>query len=132
MKEQDLHCLNRSFGLIIAGGSAALAVIRFIWSGTFNWWFIGVGLVFAVIGLLVPTWLEPVRRVWMKLATVLGFVNSRILLTAVFAVVVTPIAVLLRLLGRRPFAVVRDQRAESYWQVRRPEEFTAKRMERQF
>jgi hypothetical protein len=122
---------NRNFGLIIAGGLGALTVVRFIWSGAVAWWLVGIGVGFLVAGLMVPDWLNPVRKIWMKLAAVLGFVNSRILLTVVFVGVVTPIALVLRLLGRRPLVLTRDG-AASYWQARRPEEFTAERMERQF
>ena len=132
MTFQELRALNRSFGLIIAGGCGALALLRYVWSGAVVWWLIGIGLAFLVAGLAVPVWLDPVRKAWMKLAAVLGFVNSRILLTVVFVGVVTPIALLMRLLGRRPFAVTRDRTAGSYWKARRPEEFTAERMERQF
>jgi hypothetical protein len=123
---------NRAFGLIMAGGLGSLALLRYAWTGGVNGWLIGIGLAFFLAALAAPAWLAPVRRGWMKLAAVLGFVNSRILLTVVFIGVVTPIAFLLRLVGRRPFALARDKTAASYWKERRPEEFTPERMERQF
>jgi saxitoxin biosynthesis operon SxtJ-like protein len=132
MTRPEMCKLNRDFGLVIAGGCGVLALIRFLWSGTVNWWLMGIGLGFLVAGLLVPVRLEPLRRAWMKLAAVLGYVNSRILLTVVFAVVLTPTALLLRVLGRRPVAVSQDRTAGTYWRKRRPEEFTPERMERQF
>jgi hypothetical protein len=49
--------------------------------------------------LVVPRLLGPVERAWMKLAAVLGAVNTRILLTLVYVLVVTPIAWLRRLGG---------------------------------
>lgn len=123
---------NRAFGLIMAGGLGSLALLRYAWTGGVSWWLIGFGLLFFLIALAAPAWLAPVHRMWMKLAAVLGFLNSRILLTIVFVAVVTPIALVMRLLGRRPFALVRDPTAGSYWRKRRPEEFTPERMERQF
>jgi hypothetical protein len=68
----------------------------------------------------------------MRLAAVLGAVNSRILLTLVYIGLVTPFAVLLRLLGRQPIPTKTSKAASSYWHDRRPEEFTPQRMERQF
>jgi len=124
--------MNRSFGLVMAGGLGALAVIRYVWSGAFAWWLIGLGLVFLLAGLLMPAWLAPVRQVWMKLAAVLGVVNSRILLTLVYIGLVTPFAVLLRLLGKQPIPTETSKAVSSYWRDRRPEEFTSRRMERQF
>ena len=124
--------MNRSFGLVMAVGLLGLALLRYIWAGAINWWLIGAGLAFLTAGLLVPVRLEPVRRVWMKLAAVLGAVNSRILLTVVFAGLVAPLALLLRLLGKRPIQVKMCKTASTYWHQRRPEEFTPQRMERQF
>lgn len=123
---------NRIFGLIMAGGLGSLAVLRYLWTGKPSWWLIGIGLVFLLAALAAPAWLASVRRTWMKLAVVLGYVNARILLTVVFIGVVTPIALLLRVLGRRPFALAGNKTAGSYWQERQPEEFTPERMERQF
>jgi len=131
LNEQNLHKLNRSFGLVMAGGLGVLAVIRFAWSGAMAWWLIGLGFGFLLAGLLVPAWLNPVRAGWMKVAEVLGVVNTRILLTVVFVGLITPMALLLRLLGKRPIDLGATD-AASYWHKRRAEEFAAGRMERQF
>lgn len=132
MKEQSSQRLNRSFGLVMAAGLLGLAFFRYIWVGAIVWWLVGAGLGFLAGGLFVPTWLEPVRRAWMKLAAVLGAVNSRILLTLVFVGLVTPLAILLRLFGKQPIQAKICKTASTYWQQRRPEEFTPQRMERQF
>jgi hypothetical protein len=68
----------------------------------------------------------------MRLAAVLGFVNSRILLTVVFALLITPVAVLLRVIGKRPIQLGAIPQSESYWRARQASEFTRERMERQF
>ena len=116
----------------MANGLGALALLRYIWTGGITWWLIGAGLGFLAGGLFVPTWLEPVRRAWMKRAVILGAVNSRILLTLVFVCLVTPLAMLLRLLGKQPIKTGTFKAGMTYWHQRRPEEFTPQRMERQF
>ena len=122
---------NRSFGLIMAGGLTALAVLRMAIAGALSWWLLGFGACFAAFALLCPGLLDPVRRLWMKLATVLGFINQRVLLTLLFGLLITPMAIALRLLGKRPIALGPDT-AGSYWRSRKVEDFTASRMERQF
>lgn len=131
MKHMSEAQLNRSFGLVMAGGLAGLALLRYLLAGTIHWWLIGVGLVFGVAGLFLPRLLTPLRTVWMKLAAVLGFVNQRILLTLLFGLLITPIALLLRLLGKQPIPL-RAGGVDSYWRARRADEFSASRMERQF
>jgi len=124
--------LNRSFGLVMAGGIAGIAVLRYITNGVWTWWLLGMSVCFLVATLVLPNLLAPVRQVWMRLATTLGFVNQQILLTVVFATVITPIAVLLRLFGKRPIRLQGHGAVSSYWHPRRAEEFTPARMERQF
>jgi Saxitoxin biosynthesis operon protein SxtJ len=124
MKDQ-----NRSYGLLMAGILLALAGIRYVLTGNLMVWAVAAGAVFLVLALAAPALLAPVRRAWMKLAAVLGAINSRILLTLVFGLVVTPMAYVLRLLGKQP---MRTEPQASYWRKRNPDEFTAARMERQF
>jgi hypothetical protein len=123
---------NRTFGLVMAGGFGGLALVRFMWSGAVTWWLIGPAVLFLAMGLLVPAWLDPVRAGWMKFAAVLGYANSRILLTVLFFSLIMPTALVLRLLGKQPIRLGFHDGAGSYWRRRRPEEFAAGRMERQF
>ncbi len=123
---------DRSFGFVLGGAFLALAAARFLWAGTVTWWLLGLSCGFLLAALLVPRALAPVRRAWMKFAAVLGFINARILLTVVYAGLITPLAVLMRVLGRRPISLAAENHPESYWRRRRADEFTAGRMERQF
>ena len=132
LSAKEIHKLNRSFSWIIAGGLGALAAARYFWDGAIAWWLIWLGVAVLTMGFFLPSWLDPVRRFWMRLAAVLGAVNSRILLTVVFAGLLTPLALLLRLLGRQPIQTAMCRTAATHWHKRRPEEFTAQRMERQF
>jgi hypothetical protein len=43
--------------------------------------------------------------VWWKFAMILGYVNARIILTIAFLIVLTPLALIWRLLGRDPLAI---------------------------
>lgn len=123
---------DRSFGLVMASALLGLAAIRLAWTGTISWWLVGFAFLFLAVALAVPQALVPVRTAWMKFAAVLGFINARILLTLVFAALIIPIALLLRTLGRTPISSSPSRAQQSYWRLRRPEEFTAARMERQF
>jgi len=123
---------NRTFGLVMACGLGGLALVRFAWIGAITWWLIGPAVLFLTIGLLAPAWLDQVRTVWMKLAAVLGYVNSRILLTVLFIGLILPTALVLRVLGKQPIQLKFRDGAVSYWRRRKPEEFAAGRMERQF
>lgn len=123
---------NRRFGLVMAAALLVLGAVSFAMGGRAALWLAGTAVLMALAAWAVPGLLNPLRIAWMKLAHVLGVVNSRIILTVIFAVVVTPVALLMRMLGRSPIDRGPDPARGSYWQARQPEEFTAKRMERQF
>ena len=60
------------------------------------------GTLLVGLGYAAPTVLRTPNRVWWRCAQALGWINSRILLTLFFALVVTPISVAMRALGRQP------------------------------
>lgn len=132
MKEKERSEQNQNFGLVMAAGFGALTLIRYLWTGSVTWWLSGLGALFLIAALVVPAWLGPIRAAWMKLAAVLGYLNSRILLTVVFAGLITPIALLLRLVGKQPIRLGFRGQESTYWHKREAGEFEAKRMERQF
>ncbi len=76
-------------------------------------WQIGVG--FAVLGTLLPIVLKPVFYIWMGFALALGFVMTRVLLTIFFFVVLTPVALFFRIIGRDALNRKLDPQAASYW-----------------
>lgn len=94
---------ERSFGLTVGVVCAAI--------GAFRWWR-GHGLsgaVLAVVGaalvgaaLVAPGALRIPNRIWWRIAQVLGWINTRVLLTAFFFLLLTPVGYVMRLLGRNP------------------------------
>ena len=70
----------------------------------------------AVLAVLRPAWLRGPYRVGVRVSHWMGRVVAPVVLTAVFVVVLTPLGLLLRLLGKDLLRVRRDPRATSYWQ----------------
>lgn len=68
-----------------------------------------------MVGLVAPRLLRGVHSVWMAFALVLGHAMTRVILAAVFFLLVTPIGLLMRLVGRDPMRRTWDPGAESYW-----------------
>jgi hypothetical protein len=115
---------RRRFGLTVGGILCALALIFFLRHKHHIPYRVCLtaGPTLLVAGLVAPVLLGPVEKVWMALARVLGFINSRILLSVVFFLLVAPVALLLKLLGRDPLARRRDPKASSYWLPHPPAE----------
>jgi len=62
-------------------------------------WFFPLATVLLVVTMAVPSVYRPIAFVWLGLSHFLGTIVSRILLTAVFFVVVLPVGLLRRAMG---------------------------------
>ena len=78
----------------------------------------GLGSGLVLPALLAPRLLAPVERAWMRFADVVGRINTRIVLTVVYALVLTPIGLVRRAFGDPLDRRTRDGRASTW--VRRP------------
>ena len=78
--------------------------------------FIGLAAALGLTALVHPRALGPVERVWMALARAMGVVSTFVILTLTFALVITPMALLLRLLRRDPLALRIERDRVSYWE----------------
>lgn len=63
-----------------------------------------VALALWSFALLAPSALRPLHRGWTRLGQALGWFNTRVILTLLYAIIVTPLGVAMRLLGRDPMA----------------------------
>ena len=122
----------RKFGLMFAAiGAAAAGYLAY--KGSSLWpWFGGGGAFFLITGLLAEPVLRPVHAGWMKFAHVLGWINTRLLLGLFFYLVMTPVALVLRLAGKDLLQQRLDRSAKSYWVKREPAPTDPERYERLF
>ncbi len=96
---------ERSFGLSV--GTVLLLIAAFlVWRGRVTTAAIvgGIGAVLVVLGYLQPSLLKWPSAVWWKFAMALGYVNARIILSIAFFVVLTPISLIWRVIGRDPLS----------------------------
>ena len=117
-KNQKIFAL----GLPVVWAILNLLFFRFQFQST------GFIILTALIGgveiafLLFPPVYRKIYRGWNWLARKIGQFNSYIILTLIFYLIVTPISLLLRLLGKDLLDRKIDSRATSYWHPRRKEE----------
>ena len=122
----------RKFGLTVGGAFAVFGAISW-WRGhelpPRVLWTLAVLLI--VPSAIAPAILGPVQRAWMAFATVLGHVNTRIILTVLFYLVMTPVGLIMRLF-RDPLDRSLRDRSTTQWIKRESQPVDPGRYERQF
>ena len=89
------------------------------------------GALLSVAAQFAPAQLAMVHRIWIKLSLAMGWVMTRVILTLVFFLVVTPVGLLQRLVGKRAFEVAFRTSENTYWKPREAP-FERESYERQF
>ena len=107
-KNQKPFFKERSFGVSV-GAVLLLITAALVWRGRPTTAEImgPIGGILLLLGLTQPRLLKWPSAVWWKFAMLLGYVNSRILLTLAFAIVLTPLGLVWRLTGRDPLSLRR-------------------------
>ncbi|MBL7129783.1 MAG: hypothetical protein ISS45_00015 [Candidatus Omnitrophica bacterium] len=88
--------------------------------------------VFLFLCLIAPIVLKPVQKVWMSLAIIIGWFVTRVILTVLFYLVVTPISILARVVGKDFLDLRFDRNAKSYWIPKKLTKFDKRSCENQF
>ena len=105
---------GRRFAFPVGGAFLVLAAIS-LWRG--HYWppriLGGLGVILLLAGVVLPGRLGPVSRAWMGLAHLLSKITTPIFLGVVYFVVMTPIGLIRRLMGKNP---LRHRAPDgSYW-----------------
>ncbi len=110
MKEIISKKQLREFGLLIGFGFPLLIgwLIPALTGHGLRVWTLWVGFLGLLIGLTSPRLLHYPYKFWMKLGLLLGWVNSRIILSLVYIIVLIPIAFVMRLIGYDPLRTKRN------------------------
>jgi len=77
-----------------------------------------VGGLFVILAFIAIPVLRPFHRLWMMLALLMGFVMSRVILTILFYIVLTPIGLIAKLIGKKFMPLGFDKNAATYWEKR--------------
>jgi hypothetical protein len=110
----------RSFGFTLGGILAGFAVWPMVRGEGPAGALLVVAACLAALGALSPAGLRPVFKAWTAIGNVLGWINTRIILSAIFYLAVTPIGLVRRGLGKDPMGRRRRPELASYRVPRTP------------
>ncbi|HPD47575.1 MAG TPA: hypothetical protein P5279_12790 [Anaerohalosphaeraceae bacterium] len=115
----------RVFGTAALIATALLAVVLHyrkglpvVWMGCIA----GFGLAVFVVSFVLPCVARIVYVVMMVLALPIGLALSLLMMAVIYYLILTPVGLFFRLVGRDLLGLKFDRRASSYWVKRRPPE----------
>ena len=115
MKDEMTNQKLCSFGFTVGGIFALIGFWPLIFRGEDSrWWAMVVAGCLLVPAVVFPRSLVWVYRGWMAVGHIMGWINTRIILGMVFYIIVTPIGMFRRWLGRDPMGCQLRPDLDSY------------------
>ena len=118
---------NRSFGLVFFVVFLIIALWPLKYESDIRLWVIILSLVFLVLGVLNSKLLTPFNKLWFKFGILLGSIVSPIVMGAVFFIVVTPVGLIMRFLGKDLLRINKNKLVSTYWVNREKQNTTMKK-----
>ena len=80
-----------------------------------NFYFITASVIFLILGLINSKLLTPLNKSWIKLGEILGIVIAPIVMALVYFVILTPVSLIVRALGKDLLNLKFLKEKETYW-----------------
>ena len=111
----------RQFGLLVGAIFTLIGLWPLVFRGEpLRLWAIGLGGLLIACGGVFPQLLAPIHTGWMWVGHLLGWINTSILLGIVFYVLVTPLGLVFRLMGKDTMGQAFAESSTTYRVVRSP------------
>ena len=108
----------RKFGFTVGTVLLLVGIVLFLIGKSSSVVFGGIGVLLILFGLILPNILKPLNKIWMTLAVILGWFMSRVILFILYYVIITPIGIFLKLIGKDFLQLKIDKSSKSYWETR--------------
>ena len=105
---------NRNFGVVFFIVFILISLYPLLNGQEIRLWALIISAVFLILGLLKSKLLTPLNKLWFRFGIFLGKIISPIIMGFIFFLVVTPIGLIMRLLGKDVLNL-KYNKERSYW-----------------
>ena len=105
---------NKSFGIVFAIVFFLIGLWPIIESNDIRIWSLILSVIFLILGLMNSSILTPLNKIWFRFGIFLGNFIAPVVMGIIFFFVVTPIGLIMRLLGR-DLIKLKKNNENSYW-----------------
>ena len=118
---------NRSFGFLFFIVFLAISLWPLKSQEDLRLWAFILSLIFLVLGVLNSKFLTSLNKLWFKFGIILGSIISPLIMGVVFFLVVTPIGIIMRFLGKDLLRNNKSKLVSTYWINRNKQKNTMKK-----
>ena len=108
---------NKSFGIVFFIVFLIIAFWPFVSFSTFKIWPLLISIIFLILGLMNSKILSPLNKIWFKFGILLGSIVSPIVMSIIFFVIITPIGIIMKMLGK-DLLNKKYNKQNSYWIIK--------------
>tara|TARA_Y100000591_G_C21535429_1_gene546222 strand:- start:37 stop:417 length:381 start_codon:yes stop_codon:yes gene_type:complete len=108
---------NRSFGIVFFIVFLIVSLWPLLNSNEIRIWSLIVSIIFLTLGLINSKALTPLNKLWFKFGIFLGNIISPIVMGIIYFAVVTPIALLLKVINKDVLSLKKTKNG-SYWKIK--------------
>ena len=105
---------NKSFGVVFFIFFLIISIYPLIDDGVLRVWSLVISIIFLILGILNSKVLTPLNKLWFRFGILLGNFVSPIIMGIIFFIVVTPISLIMKILGKDILDLKRNEN-KSYW-----------------
>ena len=117
---------NKSFGIVFAIVFFLIGLWPIIKSDDIRIWSLIVSIIFLILGIMNSSILTPLNKIWFRFGIFLGNFIAPVVMGIIFFFVVTPIGLIMRLLGR-DLIKLKKNNENSYWIEKKDTESSMKK-----
>ena len=105
---------NRSFGIVFFLVFIIISLYPLLNGENIRVWSLIISIIFLVLGLINSKLLNPLNKIWFTFGLLLGKIISPIVMGIIFFLVVTPIALFMKLL-KKDLLNLKFNKKNTYW-----------------
>ena len=106
---------NRSFGLVFFIVFLIISLWPLQHEGQIRIWSIVISLIFLILSLMNSKLLTPLNQLWSRFGLLLGNIVAPTVMGLVFFLVVTPVGIFMRIMGKDLIRKKLNKNNKSYW-----------------
>ncbi len=109
-----LKSQNKSFGILFFIIFLIISIWPLLSNSDIRYWSLLISIIFLLLTIFNSSSLTPINKLWMMLGHSLGSIISPIVMGVIFFLVVTPISLIMRLLGKDTMNL-KMKNQKTYW-----------------